>query len=63
MKKKIPKTHLRSLRLFVNAGIRFPACEGGKPLLDMDKTRWDITADRTKVTCKKCLFIMAEGLA
>lgn len=46
--------HMRSLRLYNNAGISFPLCYAGAALLDMDKGRLASTSDKASVTCKKC---------
>jgi len=48
--------HLRSIRLFNNAGIEFPVCcipKSGP--LDVDKSRLDSTGNMSEVTCKKCI--------
>lgn len=50
-----PKYHAISLRLFVNAGMRFPLCYANARLLDTDKGR--LPMSRTQVTCKRCLDI------
>jgi hypothetical protein len=52
------KIHLRSLRLYVNAGMQFPACKANEPLLDLNCTNWDMTYNKQEVTCLKCLKSM-----
>jgi hypothetical protein len=48
------RIHFSDIRLFVNAGMRFPACYSGAKLLDTDKSRLSLTTNRDKVTCKHC---------
>jgi len=55
------KMHKRSLRLYVNAGMRFPLCYYGDGPLDTDKSRLPTTGDETMVTCKRCLRIMKNN--
>jgi len=52
------KVHFRDLRLFVNAGVRFPACKAHEGLLDMDATRLETSPNMSEVTCKACRRIM-----
>lgn len=49
------KVHLRDRRLFVNAGVRFPACYANSELLDTDKSKLQTTGTLSEVTCKNCL--------
>jgi hypothetical protein len=51
---KMRKTHLRSLRLFINAGMAFPECVSGAAALDLDAARWEVTGDMLAVTCRNC---------
>jgi hypothetical protein len=46
--------HLMDLRLYVNAGMAFPACQADVELLDLDCTYWEVTRVRTKITCPRC---------
>lgn len=46
--------HLIDNRLFVNAGMRFPACKAREELLDLDAARWSLTNEPAEVTCKTC---------
>jgi hypothetical protein len=55
-----PKTHFTHQRLFVNAGMKFPACEGNAELLNLDAGRWNISSDVYEVTCKKCKKIIFQ---
>ena len=55
--RNIKPVHAQSLRLYVNAGMSFPACYGNAALLDLDKCRLPMTVDSEKVTCKHCLRI------
>jgi len=56
--------HLRDLRLYVNAGLRMPACKAGARLLDMDATRWNTVSKASAVTCKRCRQLLrAKGVA
>ena len=48
------KIHWRSIRLFVNAGMAFPACYATAELLDLDKGSLPTTGNRLEVTCKRC---------
>jgi hypothetical protein len=48
------KIHLQDQRLFINAGMRFPACYAKAELLDTDKSRLPSTSDPKRVTCGKC---------
>lgn len=52
------RTHARSVRLFVNAGLRFPLCQAGAEKLNLDAGRWITTPDVHKVNCGNCLRIM-----
>lgn len=52
--------HARSLRLFNNAGIRFPLCYANAQLLDMDKSRLTVTSDRADVSCKRCQKLLRQ---
>lgn len=52
MKKKM---HLRDRRLWINAGMHFPACFANQTPLDTDKSRLWTTPIREDVTCKNCL--------
>jgi hypothetical protein len=49
------KIHLRSLRLYINAGMQFPECKKDEPLLDLNCTNWNMTYNKKEVTCKNCL--------
>jgi len=56
------KTHHTDPRLLINAGMRFPQCQAGVPLLDTDKSAWRTNGDWWQVTCKQCLRIgLREG--
>jgi len=54
------KTHFVDTRLYVNAGMRFPACYARAPLLDTDKGRLPSTTAHDSVTCKHCRRIMRK---
>ena len=47
--------HLRDMRLYINAGMAFPACKASAKLLDVDEGRLPTTNDHNQVTCKRCL--------
>ena len=49
------KMHYRNLRLYCNAGMRFPECYAYAELLDVDKGRLPTTGKVSEVTCKHCL--------
>ena len=57
------RVHLRDTRLFVNAGMRFPACHASAPMLDCDKSRLATTTDRAAVSCKRCLRLIRNEAA
>jgi hypothetical protein len=44
-----------NIRLFNNAGMRFPECYAYQKLLDTDKGRLRTTGDKLLVDCPKCL--------
>jgi len=46
--------HYRDVRLFVNAGLRFPLCKASAELLDLDATRLQTVGHSAEVTCKRC---------
>lgn len=48
------KIHYRDQRLYVNAGMRFPACYAGAALLDLDKGRLMTTGDPACIECHTC---------
>ena len=50
----VPKVHRRDTRLFVNAGMNFPACYANEKLLDCDKGRFPVTTVAGEVTCRNC---------
>lgn len=52
--------HWRSIRLFNNAGMDFPACYASTKLLDLDKSRLRTNPERHAVTCKRCLRLMEK---
>lgn len=54
----MPKTHLRHMRLYNNAGMNFPSCYANAPLLDTDKGRLPISSDHNTVSCKHCQKII-----
>lgn len=51
------KVHAPDTRLYVNAGMLFPACAANAPLLDIDKGRWTV-GKSVDVTCKRCGVIV-----
>jgi len=53
------KTHIADIRLYVNAGMRFPVCCANARLLDTDKSRWPCV-DKEKATCKNCQRLYAK---
>jgi hypothetical protein len=55
MKKKV---HMRSLRLYVNAGVEYPACCTGDKELNFVR-EYEISASIKNVTCQKCLARLA----
>lgn len=57
------KRHIRSTRLYNNAGISFPRCAESEPLLDMDKTAWPMADQATPVAdiCKRCVARLPKG--
>ncbi len=55
-----PVMHYVHKRLYLNAGISFPACHADRDLLDMDKARLPSTTARALVDCKHCARIMAR---
>ena len=55
------KAHKRDIRLYNNAGIRFPLCYANAERLDLDKTRLQVEHDNAKVTCDRCLTLIATG--
>jgi len=57
---KVHKIHKIDLRLRVNAGMDFPTCCANEKLLDCDKSRWALTNDVEKVTCKHCLLKISQ---
>lgn len=57
-----PKAHLASLRLLVNAGMRFPQCRSNAKALDLTAGRWEMTRDSMAVTCKHCLNSIRRGM-
>lgn len=48
-----PVVHLRDIRLYNNAGMRFPVCHASARLLDLDKSGLRMDTDE-KVTCIRC---------
>lgn len=49
------KTHMRSTRYYVNAGISLPLCYARqRGPLDLEKTGLPISGDPEVVTCKHC---------
>jgi hypothetical protein len=56
----MPKIHLVDSMLFVNAGMRFPACHANAMLLDTDKGSWETTPKFKEVTCQKCKNIIRK---
>lgn len=58
--KRQPKIHYTDTRLYINAGVRLPACYASAKLLDMDKTHLPQTSRPIYgfVTCKRCLRVM-----
>jgi len=54
------KKHFRDIRLFSNAGIRFPMCYAGTRLLDLDKTHLSTTGVIDNVNCKHCLRLFKK---
>lgn len=57
------KTHYRNIRLYVNAGMRFPECYASAELLDVEKGRLPTTADVKEVTCQHCLRLLEKEKA
>ena len=55
-----PRIHWRDQRLFVNAGMRFPACQANAIPLDTDKSRWMTTSDPMCIECKTCKGMYEE---
>lgn len=57
------KTHMEDIRLANNAGMSFPVCHRNPKItnnnpngyLDLDKSYYSITGDKTKVSCKHCI--------
>lgn len=57
------KTHYKSVRLTVNAGLDFPACFAQARTLDLEKARLPMTQNVSEVTCGHCLALLkAEGI-
>lgn len=54
-------THLTSMRLSNNAGLRIPYCKANARLLDLDSSGLRQTRDRDAVTCKKCNQLMKNN--
>jgi hypothetical protein len=54
------RTHLRSTRMYVNAGMSFPSCCAGARLLDTDKASWPTIGDISRVTCVRCQRVNAR---
>ena len=52
--------HWRDVCLFVNAGMRFPACYANARPLDTDKSRLMTSADVRTVECKRCQRLMVS---
>ena len=48
------RVHLRDIRLFTNAGMRFPVCAANAKRLDLDKSGWRTTTALTEATCQAC---------
>ena len=55
------RTHWRSVRLFVNAGLQFPACFANSPLLDTERGHLKSTGDKSLVTCSRCLKLIEHS--
>ena len=51
------RTHLLDLRLYINAGMPFPACQAHAKLLDCSKSAWTLAKSPANLTCKHCLRI------
>jgi len=49
------KTHKIDIRLFNNAGMNFPKCYANAKMLDLEKSRLNLSHDLNFVTCKKCI--------
>jgi hypothetical protein len=52
--------HKRDVRLYVNAGMAFPACKANAKLLDLDAARLRMAGAGETVTCKRCLRLIAR---
>lgn len=55
------KVHLYSMRLFNNAGMRFPLCYSYAKVLDTDKSHLTTVGNLTRVTCGHCRRIAREN--
>lgn len=56
------KIHLKHQRLFINAGMEYPACYANTELLDTDKGKLQTTSKRENITCKHCLRIERKAV-
>ena len=54
------KVHYRNLRLYVNAGMRFPECYAYAELLDVEKSALPTTPNVSEVTCKHCQRMLLD---
>lgn len=54
----MPEMHLRDLRLYTNAGLRFPACYAAAKILDTLKSALPTTAMAAEVTCGHCCKLL-----
>lgn len=55
------KIHYMDIRLFNNAGMRFPTCKANAKLLDLDAAKLPISNDIHSTTCKQCIKIYFKG--
>jgi hypothetical protein len=60
---KSKTVHLRDIRLYNNAGMRFPLCYANAKLLDLDKSCLPSTGEKDKVTCMNCILLAPKRYA
>jgi len=55
------KIHHQDLRLFNNAGMKFPTCKANADMLNLEYCWLPISANIEDVTCKHCLKTYMKG--